>query len=118
MTINVSEALDSDTGEIITATRTNSGNYIDGLYVKGSSSTFKTICSVQPATAVEIQNLPEGERTKDIRKFISKKPLRTTDEKNSIIADTVRYKTRDYKIISAGDWDTYGHTTSFGARVQ
>ena len=118
MTINVSEALDSDTGEIVTVTRTSTGGYTDGLYVKGLTTTFKTICSVQPATPVEIQNLPEGERTKDIRKFISIKVIRSSDEKTSVIADTIRYKSKDYKIISAGDWDVYGHTTAFGARVQ
>lgn len=118
MPINVSEALDIDTAEIVTVQRTSGGGYVDGIYQKGIVSTFKTVCSVQQPTPDELQNLPEGERNKDIRKFISKKPVRTASDRDGLIADVVRYKGFDYKIISVGDWDSYGHTTSFGARDQ
>lgn len=116
MPINVSEALDSDTAEIVTVIRTSNGGYVDGIYVKGTESTFKTICSVQQPSPQELQNLPEGERDRDIRKFITKKLVRTASDRDGLIADKVRYRGVDYKIISAGDWDAYGHTTSFGAR--
>ena len=116
MPINVSEALDTDTSEIVTVIRTSNGSYVDGIYVKGTQSTFKTICSVQQASPEELLTLTEGERNKDIRKFISKKIIRTSSDKDSVLADIVRYKGFDYKIISSGDWDSYGHTTSFGAR--
>lgn len=118
MPITVSEALDSDTAEIITVERTSGGGYVDGIYQKGVVSTFKTICSVQQATPEELQNLPEGERNKDVRKFISKKAIRTASDRDGLIADVVLYKGFRFKIISAGDWDSYGHTTSFGARDQ
>lgn len=118
MPVNVSEALDTDTAEIVTVERTSGGGYVDGLYQKGTTSTFKTICSVQQPSPDELQNLPEGERDKDIRKFISKKPVRTASDRDGLIADVVLYKGVRYKVISAGDWDAYGHTTSFGARDQ
>jgi len=118
MPVNVSEALDSDTAEIVTVERTSGGGYVDGIYQKGTTSTFKTVCSVQQPTPDELQNLPEGERDKDVRKFISKKVVRTASDRDGLIADVVLYKGNRYKIISAGDWDSYGHTTSFGARDQ
>lgn len=118
MPVNVSEALDSDTAEKVTVERVSGGGYVDGIYQKGSSSTFKTICSVQQPSPDELQNLSEGERDKDIRKFISKKVLYTTRDRDGSIADTVIYKGIKYKIISAGDWNVYGYTTSFGARDQ
>ena len=118
MPVNVSEALDTDTAEIVTVERTSGGAYVDGLYQKGTISTFKTICSVQQPSPDELQNLPEGERDKDVRKFISKKPLFTTKDRDGTIADTVLYKGFRYKLISSGDWNAYGHTTSFGARDQ
>ena len=116
MPINVSEALGTDTAEIVTVERTSAGAYVDGLYQKGTVSTFKTMCSVQQPSPDELQSLPEGERDKDIRKFISKKSIRTTSDRDGLIADIVLYKGVRYKIISAGDWDAYGQTTSFGAR--
>jgi hypothetical protein len=116
MPINVSEALDSDTGEIITVIRYSSSGFVDGIYVESSPITFKTLASVQQATAQETIMLPEGERNKDIRKFISKKPLYSSNDKDEIPSDTVIYKGKEYKIISPSDWDSYGHTTAFGAR--
>lgn len=118
MPINVSEALDTDTAEIVTVERSLGGAYVDGIYQKGTLSTFKTLCSVQQPSPNELQNLPGGERDKDVRKFISKKTLFTTRDRDGTIADTVLYKGFRYKLISSGDWDVYGHATSFGARDQ
>lgn len=118
MPIDVSAALDSDTAEFVTVTRFAVGAYVDGIYEKGATSTFKAVCSVQQPSADEVQLLPEGERDKDIRKFISKKELKTTNDRNNEIADLVLYKGNQYKIISAQDWNVYGHTTAFGARIQ
>ncbi len=118
MPINVSEALDSDTAMIITVVRTENGSYVDGIYQEGTTSTFKTLASVQQPTPDDVQMLPEGERNKDLRKFISKKPIRTTSDRDEVIADKVIYKGNHYKIISVNDWDDYGHTTSIGVRDQ
>jgi len=117
MVINVGEALDSDTAEIVTVTRTETGAFVDGNYVAGVTSNFKTVCSVQQPKASELQKLPQGERDKDIRKFISKKILRTTNDRDGVIADSALYQGAQYKIIMVENWDVYGHTTAFGARV-
>tara|TARA_R110000744_G_scaffold20470_1_gene53738 strand:- start:10029 stop:10382 length:354 start_codon:yes stop_codon:yes gene_type:complete len=117
MTITVSEALDSDTAIIVTVER-QSGGYIDGLWVDGTPTIFKTLCSPQPASAKERQILPEGDRDKDIFKFITKKPLRGVSDRDELSADIVIFKGNRYTILSPADWDLYGHTTSLGARVQ
>jgi len=114
MVINVSEALDTDTAQVITVTRTAKGSYVDGIYLKGSISTFKTLTSVQQPNPKELEILPEGEKDKNIKMFISKKPLQTTDDEAELIADVVTYKNRQYKIISSADWDDYGYTKAMG----
>ena len=117
MVIKVTEALCVDTSEIITVERSNPGGaYVDGLYVKASTITFKTLASVQQPTPKDLQILPEGEREKDVRKFISKKQVRTTQNKDGLIFDIVIYKGIRYKIIQASDWGSYGYTRSFGVR--
>ena len=118
MPINVSQGINSDTGQIIVVERIAAGSYVDGLYVDGATSTFKTFASVQQPTPKELQKLKEGERDKDVRKFISKKILRTTQDRDNLPAHVVQYKGNRYKIVMAGDWDVYGHTTAFGVRVQ
>jgi len=117
MVINVSEALDSDTAEIITVERgDNTGAYVDGIYVFGPKTTFKTVSSVQAATDEELQALSSGERNKDIRKFISKSLLRTGQDRENGIADIAIFKGMRFKIIKLGDWSSYGYSTAFGAR--
>ena len=118
MTIGVSEALDMDTGIVLTIKRETGGGYIDGLWVTGTFLTFKTIGSPQPASAKELQILPEGDRDKDVFKFITKKPLRALSDRDNISADIVIFKGAEYTIISQGDWDIFGQTTSFGARTK
>jgi hypothetical protein len=118
MTINVSEALDSDTGEIVTVVRTVPGAYIDGIYSKGVESTFKTLASVQQPSAEQLDQLEEGERNRDARLFISKKPLRGMSDRDGTIADLVIYRGFRYKIIAPKDWSVYGHTTVMGVREQ
>jgi len=115
MPINVSEALDSDTAEIITVERTTAGGYVDGIYVEGATSTFKTLASCQPASAEDLQMLPEGERNKRIFVFISKKPIRVTEDREGELADTIIFKGRRYRVIQNADWSSYGHNTVYGA---
>ena len=118
MPINVSEALDSDTSTIVTVERTTGSGFVNGLYVKGVASTFKTLCSPQQPTPQDLQTLAEGDRDKDIFKFITKKPVRTASDRDKVDADVVIFKGSRFKIISVQDWDLFGHTTSLGARDQ
>ena len=117
MVINVSEALDADTSEIITVER-NTRTFNNGIAIPGIPTTFKTVASVQQPTPEDLQFLPEGERTKDLRKFISKKPLFSAREGADGIADILIYKGVRFKVVTLADWNSYGHSTAFGAREQ
>jgi hypothetical protein len=118
MPINVSAAIDSDTAEIVTVERTSSGGYVDGIYVSGTVTTFKTLSSVQQPTTQDLQMLPEGDRDANPRLFISKKLLRMVSDRDNLVADVVLYKGLRFKIIALGDWISYGHNLAFGVRVQ
>ena len=118
MTISVSEALCSENSQIVTVERKAVGAYVDGIYQEGATTTFKSICSVQHPSPADLQILPEGERDSDIRKFISKKSIRTTSDRDALIADVILHKDIRYKVISASDWGDFGYTRSFGARVR
>jgi len=60
--------------------------------------------------------LPEGEKDKDTKLFISKKPILTTNDEAGLIADVVIYKSQRYKVVTSGDWDDYGHTMAMGVK--
>lgn len=118
MVINVSEALDTDTAKPTTVERTSPGDYVGGIYQPGSPSTFKALISTQQPSPKQLEVLPEGERSKDVKLFISNKPLRTADDKDQLPADVVISKGKRYKLIQAGDWNDYGHTTAMGVREE
>lgn len=117
MVIQVSEALDSDNAIMLTVDRQSVGSFVDGIWVPGVTTVFKSLISVQQPDAKELQLLPEGERQKDIRKFISTKALKTADQKTQTPSDLVNYKGAQYKIIKVNDYDDYGYTRALGARV-
>jgi hypothetical protein len=117
MPIRVSEAIDTDTAEMIIIQR-QSGSYIDGIYTRGLIVNIKCLASVQQPDDKELQRLPEGQRDKDLRKFISVKPIFTVSDRDGSNPDIVVYKGAKYEIINSADWDSYGQTTAVGVRVK
>lgn len=117
MTIDVSDAIDSDTAVSLEVKRTPPGAYISGIYSKGVGTVFNTLISVQSPTPAEVKMLPEGERLKDIKKFISKAELFVDNDRNNTLADIITYRGFDYKLIKVSDYQFYGYSRAFGARV-
>jgi len=118
MAINVSEALDLDTAVIVTVERKTGGAYVNGLWVPGSTVTFKTLASPQQPTPRQLQVIPEGERNQDIRLFYCKKVVRTASDKDQLEADVILHKGLRFRVMQLADWGTFGHTIAFGAREQ
>jgi hypothetical protein len=115
MPINVSEAIDGETAQVVSFLRQVGGSYVNGIWVPPTSESFKSMCSVQQPTPQQLLVIPEGERNKDIRLFISKKPLRTTDDKAGTIGDIALYAGKRFRMMWEGDWNAYGHSTMLGA---
>lgn len=117
MTINVSEALDSDTAIIITVERTT-GGYVNRKFVKNPPVTFKALASPQPASADDLQILSEGDREKSIIKFICNKAVYTTRDRDGLPSDVIIWKGQRYRVINAADWNQFGHSTVLGAKEE
>lgn len=116
MAIDVSEAIDSDTADITSFVRQASGGYVDGLYVKGSETILSALISVQKPDKTELSLLPEGERQKDPKKFISSVELLTGDDKINQLPDLVMYRGGRYKIIKSADWMPNNMYKAYGVR--
>ena len=116
MTINVSEALDSDTAERITVSRFGTGAYVDGEYVPATPSTFKALASVQQPTPQQIEFMPSGERNNDPRLMICNKLLREASTKEKTVADKIHYKGKIYKVVQVMDWTAFGHCKVLATR--
>ena len=118
MVINVSGAICHHTSEKIFINRIVNSKWEDGLFIKGKVKRLKALASVQQPTPKQLEVLPEGERDKDIMLFICNKKLRTISDMDEIEADIVLWSGKEFKIISLGDWSTYGATMGYGARVK
>lgn len=118
MPINVSEAIDSQTGEPIKILRKSHGNYVKGLWVPGSIKQIKALASVQIVKPEEISLFTGLERVKDIKTFIVNKPVRATDQYENEEADLILWKTKIYKTMKSKDWESYGYNIVLGAREE
>ena len=119
MPINVSEAIDSDTAERITVTRSAlAGSRVDGRWVPPATTSFKTLASVQQPTPKQLDQMPSGDRDTEYKLFISIKELLSSDDSTGQVADTLSYKGKKFKVVQPMDWTAYGHSTVIAARVK
>jgi len=116
MPINVSEAIDMDTGTIVGLFNRINGGYVDGVFVDGKEKSTKAIASVQKPTPEEMNFLEGGERTKSLKTFYLNKEVYTSDDTRS--ATEISHRGVRYKVIHAGDWLDYGWFFAIGAKVK
>lgn len=87
-----------------TVTRTAAGDYIDGRWVDGSTSTFTVMASIQPMRLGEVQKLPEALRTRETRKFRSDTAVRIANETNKTPSDTISVDGETWEVMQASHW--------------
>lgn len=90
-------------GEVILL-RSESISWQLGRAVKGPVENFPIIASVQNLKPNERLLLPEGRRTREAVKVYTEMKLRTTDEANSLPADILVWRGKQYEIMSVEDW--------------
>lgn len=95
-------------GREVTVTRYAAGDYVDGTYVPGSTSTFDTVMSVQQMRGRELLNLPEGQRTRHWVKAYASVELFNSDQSESKKADTVTVDSVVYEVHRVEYWEATG----------
>ena len=98
--------------------RKDPGSYVDGLFISGTSTELNDIqVSLQPMTANDFVNAPEGERAKgDMTMYSRFKPIGTDDLAK---ADTVKdYDGASWKVIRVEAWGHHGFYKSMLSRQQ
>lgn len=104
MMLDLSDAFDDATTYTVTHERDGAGVYdANGYWTDGAAVTTQITASIQPLSAREFQNLPEGIRNEAQAKVISQFALRSGDR---LIDGTDRYK-----VLSVDDWQKLGGYT-------
>ena len=101
----------------VTITRQAAGAYVAGVWVPGAESTVTIRASVQPATAEDMQRLPEGRRQTGAVKLYTSAALKT--EIGNQKADRVTLPTGTYEVAQADQWQNgvLPHNVYLCARV-
>ena len=101
----------------VTVTRQAAGGYVAGVWVPGNPFTVTIQASVQPATAEDMQRLPEGRRQTGAVKIYTNSNLMA--EIGTQKADRVTLPTGEYEVAQADHWQNgvLPHNVYLCARV-
>lgn len=98
-----------------TLERYDAPSNVDGVWVRGSSTTTTFTGSLQPLTGRELERLPEGLRTRASSTLITAPDvqLRTVDLANQRQADVVISASgRRFEVIRVEDWTAHAAATA------
>ena len=123
--INVSELMsDPDFSSYYTVVRTKI-KWVKGRQEKTDTQRLKYFGPVQPATPDELQQIPEGDRSQEVFKFMCAPPKKiyitnTVSDKEStdgILSDQIIYDGEMWKIIRVTNWRRHGYTRAFAYSI-
>lgn len=87
---------------LVAVSRTAAGTYTKGRFTAGTSSTFNIRASIQPASAEDVQTLPEGRRNSKVYAVYSDTQLYTVDGQAQ--PDLVTFFGETYEVMSRAVW--------------
>jgi len=124
--INVRELMnDSDFCSYYTVVRTTI-KWEKGRQKPSTTTKLKYYGPVQPATADELQQIPEGDRSQEIFKFMCAPPKKIyitankddgTSENDGYVSDKIIYDGTLWKIIRVMNWRAHGYTRAFAYSI-
>jgi len=118
MPFKVSDAIGTDTGERVIIRRKTDGEYINGIWQEGTPILIKAIASVQQPTKQQIELFTGLERIKDMKTFYVNKFVRTSNDFDNEEADEIMWKSRVYKAMHLGEWESYAYNIVLGVRIE
>lgn len=82
---------------------------------------------IQPATAKELLQLPDGDRVKEVKSFHSEQEMfithannadLTTTGYNAGISDIAIWNGQHYRLAKRYEWDDFGYYKALGVRIE
>lgn len=105
-TMDVSDAIDTLATGTYTVTRSAASTYSGGRKVAGSTSTLTVTGVMVPLTGRQLERLPEGQRSGELRAFYTKTSLQTAGE--GVAADVISDDGRTWEVEDVDDWSDSG----------
>lgn len=86
----------------ITATPRTTGTLVDGIYTETASTPFTIQASVQPASARDLQLLPEGRRLSKTYRLYTDTSLHSLSTSQN--PDRVTLEDGEYEVVTKDPW--------------
>jgi hypothetical protein len=115
--------------EVFSITRSSGGSWnINGTW--GDATVDVSMWGVvQPATAKELEQVPEGDRAKEVKSFHSEQEMFITrvnkpDEDvtdpgySAMISDVAVWNCQKYRLVKRFEWDDFGYYKALGVRIE
>lgn len=101
----MAQSLISNFAEVVTLTRTAPGSFLNGIFVAGAETAFPVIASVQPMTAMEMENYPDLQRSSEVFKLYTAEPLQVSNEATGSVADKITMRGKTYQVQRVEPWE-------------
>lgn len=123
--INLAEVVnDPDFAQTFSIARSQGGAFDDSGVWQDATVDVPMYGVIQPATAKELLQVPEGDRVKEVKSFHSSQQMFLTRESqlndpNAAISDLVAWSTtgEQYKLVKLYPWQDFGYYKALGVRI-
>lgn len=123
--INVAEIVnDPDFAQVFSISRSSNGAFDDSGVWQDSKVAVPMYGVIQPATAKELLQVPEGDRVKEVKSFHSSQEMIVTEttgltDPNAAISDIVIWPTtgEQYRLVKLYPWQDFGYYKALGVRI-
>lgn len=123
--INLAEVVnDPDFAQAFSIARSQGGEFDDSGVWQDVTVDVAMYGVIQPATAKELLQVPEGDRVKEVKSFHSSQQMfltRTTEvlDPNAAISDLVTWSTtgEQYRLVKLYPWQDFGYYKALGVRI-
>lgn len=107
MRVNVARVMNRMFTTSVEVERLSAGDFINGIWRKGSKSIINILASVQPLAERDYIGLPEGVRDREAINLFSRSAL--VGSASGKDADIVKYNGRDWRVVKAVNWTAHGY---------
>lgn len=97
--------LDPDWSQEFSVSRATETVGSDGRTVS-SNATFTASGVIHPATAEQLERVPEADRSSEIIAVLT--PTRLTPGSDAYLPDVVTWKGKPYRVVNISDWSDFG----------
>ena len=119
-TLNVSRVVNNPKfAQTFTIQRSSGGAFNTSGVWTDSSFTVNMYGIIKPATPKELDQLPDGDRVKEVRSFHSAQPMYVThNDATPGLSDIATWNGQHYRLSKLYEWEDFGYYKALGVRIE